>query len=178
MRGIHFSLQWLLGTIAFAAVANVSLFYASPVICWLLNLAIGYFLIVAIIGAIYTCHEVRAFWVGCIVGLTVGWSAYWPLATHSPASATGSLLQECYPKVARRIPTRELQAHKGSAYFEEPPYNLFLMAGQALMGFIVAIVSGILARWFYCRSTWLSQGNEPTPGDQTGTYPPTGPTSS
>lgn len=67
MRGFHFSLCWLFGIVAFAAIGCASLIYASWFFSQLLGAALGVFLIFAALGGVYSRGADKAFWGGCAI---------------------------------------------------------------------------------------------------------------
>ncbi|HVX16258.1 MAG TPA: hypothetical protein VHC22_34045 [Pirellulales bacterium] len=80
---MQFSLRWLLGGVAFIAIACVSLRYASDLLCTVLAASLFAFLMTAVLGALYASRERRRFWAGCAI---VGW-AYILRATDKTGSS-------------------------------------------------------------------------------------------
>ncbi len=158
---LRFSLRWLLGFVTFVAVAIVCLRYASFLISGCLAAAWLVFLMVAILGALYRRERRRAFWVGCCV---FGWSfAAYGMLSSAKNAVFDQVIQSLYNTISwtAKVDSVTASTHTqegGEAFFPGPslpctitfPRKLpFEHAADTLIGFIIAMVGGIVAQWFY-----------------------------
>jgi hypothetical protein len=144
---VRFSLRWLFGLVAFAAIACLSLIYASPILSKILYAAVLAFLAMSLLGAIYSGRARRPFWGGCaILGCLYVASSYLPLKSTNPWFVAAMTLSDVHENTARRVPLSNPGSFKWN-----PPQSEFIEAGQSLIAFIVAMAGGLSARWFYAR---------------------------
>lgn len=157
----RFSLTRLLGFVAFVAVGIASLRNASYIISGLLFGTCIFFLMVAVLGAIYRDERTRAFWVGCCV---FGWPfvAYGALP-GSNASPFDRLIQSAYHAISRTIQIDRETAQAYAAAGENTVYYgaggvitvrlprqlPFRQAANALASFGIAVLGGAVGQWFY-----------------------------
>jgi hypothetical protein len=103
MRGIHFSLRWLFGVVAFLAISCGLLIYASPFLSKLTATLAAVALLAAIPAAIYHAGDRRAFWAGfSLFGFAYLWLVCGTWQSHDGSTAlrkrlvTTDLLTRCY----------------------------------------------------------------------------------
>lgn len=150
---MRFSLRWLFGLVAFAAVACLALIYTTDPLSYLLSAALFAYLMTAVLGTIFSNRARRPFWAGCAI---VGWSyiatAYLPPRVQMPWFATSAILDRLHPKIARRVefdPPVGMPSYPGAAYYTESPRGEpFHAAGQALAAFGWSIAGGLVAARF------------------------------
>jgi hypothetical protein len=161
MRGLHFSLYWLFGIVAFAATACAWLIYASWFLSEVLGAALGAFLICAALGGVYGRGANRAFWGGCaIAGCSYVASMYLPnVLLPLPDDFAYRMLSRLYDVVSRELPARQQNGlypegtyfAPGGAFVKSPSWEPFIRAGNALVAFVVAVLGGIVASRFHRR---------------------------
>lgn len=154
---MRFSLKWLFGMVAFAAVACLTLVYATEALNCLLGWALYAFLVATVLGTIFSNRIRRPFWAGCAI---VGWfyaaTAYLPPRFQTPWLATNAALDRLHPIIARTEkidPPNGRPTYGGTFYFVQfPQREPFNSAGQALATFVWSIAGGMIAGYFYSKS--------------------------
>jgi hypothetical protein len=155
---MRFSLRWLFGVTAFAAVACACLIFASESVQAWTGFALQLFLLLSALGAFYAPRDRRAFWGGCAL---MGWyymgCAHLPPGLRQPWNMAQAVIQEIHPKVVREVqverrvylpnedettwPTEEVTV-------EIPPMFYFVYVGHTLVAFLAAFAGGGVALWF------------------------------
>ena len=98
MKGLKFSLRWLLTAFIFVAFALVALLNANDYwVAIVFTLTFG-MLLVSIVGAVVQRSMAQAFWIGfAVIGLGYFWAAHWPSQNNDG---------ELFPRVRIRINLR------------------------------------------------------------------------
>ncbi|HWB10117.1 MAG TPA: hypothetical protein VG826_12885 [Pirellulales bacterium] len=145
---MRFSLRWMFGGVAFAAIGCASLIYASEPISKALGAVLFVFLMVAVLGAIFSGRN-RRFWAGCaVVGSIYVATAYLPPSyIQLPQSTTSEILEWLHQKIVRKIEV-EASAQGRLLHPDFLPIGPFHAAGQSLATFAWAIAGGIVAGRF------------------------------
>lgn len=158
MNAFRFSLRWLLAAVAFIAVGLVSLRYASKLASDCLFIAWFALLLIAVLGIAYRRECQRAFWFGYCV---FGWSFAAYVYFGHGNTICDRAIQSAYDSVtwSQPAPQKVYLAHQQSGgvgqqlgvsyriYF--PRLFPFLSAGRSLSGMIIAILGGLIAKWFH-----------------------------
>ena len=151
---MRFSLRWLLGFVAFVAIACPSLIYATTTIVHLLSAAFFAFLMVSTLGAIYAGCQRRRFFVGCVlVGLSYAATAYVPSGLPMPWGATNAAVDYLHPKVVHKVagelePSIFPRTKPSPFYIELPLAKDFRNAAQIIAAFVWSFSGGIVAGRF------------------------------
>jgi hypothetical protein len=147
---VRFSLRWLLGIVAFVAVACLSLIYASETISKALGAVLFVFLMIATLGAIFSGPHRRRFWAGCaMVGSIYIATAYLPPNDiQLPQPTTGEILDGLHQKLIRNIERAATARGRIIRASDLPPSEAFHAAGQSLAAFVWSIGGGMVATWF------------------------------
>jgi uncharacterized MnhB-related membrane protein len=124
--------------VTFAAVASMSLIYATPMVSDLLSIALFAFLIAAVLGAMLAVRARRSFWGGCAVA---GWfyiaTTCIPQHVPMPWVVTSGALSALYPRIYGKSNSTSV-----------PQTNAFYGAGQTLAVFAWSVAGGIMAGRF------------------------------
>ena len=148
---MRFSLRWLFGGVAFAAIGCASLVYASEPISMALGAVLFVFLITAVLGAIFAGRS-RRFWAGCaIVGSIYIATAYLPqyrAGIQLPRSTTGEMLDWLHQKIVRKAEVEASARGRLIRAADLPQKAPFHAAGQSLAAFVWTIAGGIIAGRF------------------------------
>ena len=109
MRGFHFSLRWMFGTVSFLAIGCGLLIYASPLLSKLTSTLTVLVLLAAVPAAIYHAGDRRAFWAGfALFGFAYLWMVCGTWQSHDGSTAlrerlvTSDLLVRCHDALPLR----------------------------------------------------------------------------
>lgn len=144
----RFSIKFLFAAVTCCALAIVALVNASPVLLGVLWLVLFVIYLVAGLAAIFRRGPQQAFAAGFVIaGLAF---LVWINGSSNSNFPTTRALSALYKIVARETPNpRANPITGGRATLLEPPYSVFRETGNDLCSLLVALLGGLLARYFY-----------------------------
>jgi hypothetical protein len=172
MLAFRFSMLWLLGLVALAAMILAGLLFASPVV-----VSIGYtlnfvLLLSALPAILYRTEGRRAFWIGFAL---FGWSYLIFIWTSSNTSRllTMQALQPLHSSM-KRTETRvirnvDVDPFSGSTSTttsttvveDIPVWHDFMHVGHQGWTILLALLGGCIARWFWATKNSTSRAIGP-----------------